>query len=153
MLFWGDKLFFLHCSTSTPSFIQRVCQTGLHYSSIPRLFCHPQTGVDLKNHCRRHWLLLSLSTNTQSVTQCEESEWVSCHLLVVNVTSPPWYVRGTQTVNHTRLWSSLHPVCVKNITTVYCYNISHNFSTIKILLTLNGQIAYTEVTLNISIFI
>ncbi len=28
-IFWGDKLFFLHCSTSTPLFIQRVCQTSI----------------------------------------------------------------------------------------------------------------------------
>ncbi len=28
-IFWGDKLFVLHCSASTPLFIQRVCQTSI----------------------------------------------------------------------------------------------------------------------------
>lgn len=109
-----------HCSYSAPAKPGHITRLYLvSFITLRQVLTKKITAGDTDFSCP--WA--QTHSQSHSVNNLNES--------VVNVTSPPWYARGTQTVNHTRLWSSLLPGCVKNIMAVYCYNKSHNFSTIK----------------------
>lgn len=135
VLFWGDKLFF---PLYIPVVVHTVCLPNqatwhVHNSSLLSVSdrCWPNKSLPetLTSHVLEHKHSQSHSVNilNESIVICQWWLWPDLTPLICNRLS----------VSHTRSWGSIHPVCAKNIMTVYCHNESHIISIIKGLITLN----------------